>query len=434
MKKRHLIFLMLCLVFFRVDCRACGEIAELTSSNGTITTEGENTYLITVPEDIISITLYGKADTPWVEGYGPRSIRTDRVSEFKVDGSACGIGVRTYYVKFKRISNVIAENTPSENPPAQTTPTTEAPTTANPATPTEPTPETPSIEGGLLLKSLKIEGHEIAFDPYKYEYDLEVGLDEVYLSIDAVPENENVNISISENAFSLKKGENLIAITLLDPNGNTSVYNIKVNKVPPKSNNNYLSGLTVENYQLNFDPAKNIYELSIGKELSLNIHATKQDEKAEDPKIIGNSNLHTGSEITIKVVAEDGSVRDYVIKITKVFNIMDYWIYIVIVLLLLLLGILLLISKKKKNNKKPGPQTLEAQTATAGVIQEAVSQNVAPTDVTTAENTDTTATASAPVGTLKIIEPTDIENPNPAPTDNANSVDEDNSPTEVFQL
>jgi len=237
-----------------------------------------------------------------------------------------------------------------------------------------------------------------------------------------------VSVSISENAFSLIEGENLVAVTLVDANGNTAVYNIKVNKVPPKSNNNYLSSLKIEDYQFNFDPAKNVYELEIGKDLSLNISAVTQDTKSTY-EIIGNVNLHTGSVITIKVTAEDGSVRDYVINIKRVFNIMDYWIYIVIALLLLLLGILLIISKKKKNKKKLGPQTIDGQQETAGVVQEITSQNVAPIEPQNGEE-NVSVMADVQAGTLKIIEPTDIEKTD----DSSNKVDEENSPTEIFEL
>ncbi len=423
MKRKIAFFLTFCLVvLFRLDVYACGEIKELTSSSGTVTVVDDSNYLITIPDDISAVTLYGTTDYSWVKGFEPRMVKTNEVAELKVDGSACGYGIYTYFVRFKKFSNIIAENTP---------PTNETTTPQEDKQPEIPEEDNQGETGtnNLLLKSLTIEGHDLQFDPYKYEYSIEVGLDIVFLSIKAVPEAEGVSVSISENAFGLVEGENLVAVTLLDSNGNTAVYNVTVNKVPPKSSNNYLSSLTIENYQLNFDPAKNVYDLGIGKELSLKISALTQDTKATY-EIVGNSNLHTGSVISIKVTAEDGSVRDYVINIEKIFNIMDYWIYIVIVLLLLLLGILLLINKKNKKKKKLGPQTIDGQTETAGVVQEIASQNVVSSETSPADNTVSSA-ADVPVGTIKIIEPTNLEQTN----DNvAQSVDEDNSPTEIFEL
>lgn len=428
MKKKTALFVILCLIIlFKINVYACGEIKELTSSSGTVTVVDDSNYLITVPDDISAVTLYASTDYSWVTGYEPRMVSTNEVAELKVDGNACGYGIYTYFVKFKKMSSIIAENTPTQDNNKDTTSTEKEPNTTPEGNTQNPT------GSNLLLKSLTITGYDLNFDPYTYEYSIEVGLDVLYLAIKAVPETEGVAVSISENAFSLVEGENLVAVTLLDPNGNTAVYNVKVNKVPPKSNNNYLSSLTVENYQLNFDPAKNVYELGIGKDLSLKINAVTQDTKSTY-EIIGNVNLHTGSVITIKVTAEDGSVRDYVINIERVFNIMDYWLYIVIVLLLLLLGILLLINKKNKNKKKLGPQTIDGQQETAGSIQEITSQNVAPIE---SQNNDSNIAANSdvPVGTLKIIEPTDVEKPQVSEETATNSaVDEDESPTEIFEL
>ncbi len=421
MKKRLALFLaVFSIALLKLDVYACGEIKELTSSSGTVTMVDDSNYLITVPDDISAVTLYGTTDYTWVTGFEPRKVSTSEVSELKVDGNACGYGIYTYFVRFKKKSSIIAENTPNQNddetPPADNKPDNSDEENQG------------NAGSNLLLKSLTVEGYDLNFDPYTYEYSLEVGLDVVYLSIKATPETQGVSVSISENAFSLIEGENLVAVTLVDANGNTAVYNIKVNKVPPKSNNNYLSSLKIEDYQFNFDPAKNVYELEIGKDLSLNISAVTQDTKSTY-EIIGNVNLHTGSVITIKVTAEDGSVRDYVINIKRVFNIMDYWIYIVIALLLLLLGILLIISKKKKNKKKLGPQTIDGQQETAGVVQEITSQNVAPIEPQNGEE-NVSVMADVQAGTLKIIEPTDIEKTD----DSSNKVDEENSPTEIFEL
>ncbi len=413
---------------------ACGEINELKSDIGTVTIIDSSNYLVTIPEGTREVTLTGSTNYKWVDGYMPRRVPTDSTAELKVDGNACGYGIYTYFVKFKELSNTIAEN----DTPVTPTPAPENPTT--PVTPTDPASQegvTPPANGGtvvgssnLILSELKIEGYDdLGFDPYKYSYTLEVDYDVTNLKLTAKPADENVAISISDNVYDLKEGENIVVVTLIDPNGNRNVYNITVNRVKTKSDNNFLASITVAGYQLNFDPSITFYKLGIGKERVLNIQAETESELASYV-ILGNTNLSDGSEITIRVTAEDGSTKDYVLAIERVFNIMDYWIYIVITLLVLLLVLLLVIMRNKKNKKKLGPEALEGQKNTAGVIQEIAPQNSSPVQTVDTNSSQQTVNLGTG-GTLKIIKPTNLESP--VETVVAQST-EDNSSTEVFKL
>lgn len=88
--------------------------------------------------------------------------------------------------------------------------------------------------------------------------------------------------------------------------------------------------------------------------------------------------------------------------------------------------------KQKKNKKKMGPQTLEGQANTAGVVQEIAPQNQSAGSDQGAVNQNglETHTTSSTPGTLKIIEPTNLDVQEQPST----AVNEDQSPTEVFQL
>ncbi|HBA37781.1 MAG TPA: hypothetical protein DCY94_03575 [Firmicutes bacterium] len=419
--KKMTLLILSTFVFFAKDVFACGEIDELKSDVGTVTVVDPSNYLVTIPEGTKEVTLSGTTRYSWVEGYAPRKVSTSERAELKVDGNACGYGIYTYFVKFKELSNVIAEN---ETPPADptTSPSTNPPETGSPEAGGAPTGT-----GNLILKQLEVVSQEIDFDPYKYEYELEVDLSVTSLNITAIPSDETVTVDISSNRFNLKEGENLISITLRDTSENTNVYNIKVNRLEPKSDNNYLASLTVAGYQLNFDPSVTFYTLETGKVSSLNITAITESELAKY-EILGNSGLQDGSTVIVRVTAEDGSARDYLLNIKRVFNIMDYWIYIVIILLLLLFLLLLMISKQKKNKKKMGPNSIEGQKNTAGVIQEIAPQNSVQPEVKTDAPT-ASASPSTP-GVLKIIEPTDVQDtPNTQQTGIA-----DDDPTEIFQL
>lgn len=422
MKKCLMLTLIGIFSIFGVRVEACGEIKELKSDVGTITLLNESTYIVTVPEGTKTVTLEGSTDYKWVDGYEPRKLTVGEEAELKVDGFDCGYGIYTYFIKFKTVSNIIAENDPSGepqqpiNPPAEDDP--------NVITPSGPDG---SQENTLPLTKLDIKEVSIDFDPSIRNYSVSVDNKVTSLDITAESPDESVTITISDNARSLEEGANEVIITLEDTVGNKGTYTIVVTREKAKSSNNFLANITIDNHQLNFDTSITSYDLTIKKEKILNINAVTVSDKASFA-ILGNSNLKNGSVVTIRVTAEDKTTRDYTINIVKKFNIMDYGIYIVIGLLLLLLIVLLLISKKKKNTKKKmGPKELAPIENTAGVVQEIASQNGVQTDP--ANTASMTPNETVQVGTLQIIEPTNIEE---SLEEQGTQTEEDQ--TEVFQL
>lgn len=430
MKKKVLSIIVAFL--FIITCEevsACGEIKELSSSVGTVSVIGESKYLVTVPEGTNEVTLSGSTDYTWIEGYAPRVVSTKNGPiELKVDGNACGFGTYTYFVEFKELSPVIAENDPT--PDAQAPNSNEVGTDPSDAEP-DPAPSTPVNYGVLVLNDLKIAGLDFAFSPETRVYDLEIEDTISKLDITPLTQDSSVTVRISDNAGDLQNGMNTITINLSDYYGNSGLYVLNVNKVKAKSSNNFLASLIVEKYQLNFDPSRTEYTVEIGKESVLNITAVTESELASYV-VLGNTNLAGNDTITIRVTAENGETKDYVLNVKRAFNIMDYWIFIVIGLLLFLLLLVFTISKNKKNKKKMGPEVIKGETNTAGVVQEVASQNqnstVTETFVQDADGNTTVVTTTP--GTLKIIEPTNLE----TSSESENKVDENESPTEVFQL
>lgn len=435
--KRILLLIGLILAIPALDVSACGEIDSLKSNVGTVSMTDSSNYLITVPAGTREVIISASTAYDWVEGYAPRKVSTSERAELRVDGNACGYGIYTYFIKFKELSNIIAENT-EPTTPNPTTPSEPAVTTPAPTTPEEGA-QTP--DGTLLqlpkLSKLVVKDHEFSFDPTKTEYTLEVDSTIKSINIEAVPEAETVTVSISNNAYNLVEGENAVTITLTDTaTAASNVYKLTVVKEKEKSNNNYLSSLVVSGYPLNFDSSVTSYDLAIGKESKLDIQVETESELA-NYVILGNMNLDNGSTITIRVAAEDGTTRDYVLNVSRKFNIMDYWLYIILVLLVILLIVILVIMKQKKNKKgKPAaPKAVEPQAATAGVVQEMPASQ--PSIPETPQNTQiNTVPPVQSNGTLQIIEPTNIETPpvqnNMAPTDTGSATEE--SATEVFQL
>lgn len=87
-----------------------------------------------------------------------------------------------------------------------------------------------------------------------------------------------------------------------------------------KSTDNTLSALSIAEGQISPEFNKDIKEYSstvLYEVLELNVTATPNDSKAK-VEIIGNKDLQEGENIlTIRVTAEDGSVEDYVVKVTR---------------------------------------------------------------------------------------------------------------------
>lgn len=87
-----------------------------------------------------------------------------------------------------------------------------------------------------------------------------------------------------------------------------------------KSNNNYLSSLSVEGYELSPQFDKQTLEYTLNKKIKesvINIKAIADDSKAT---VIGTGNIKINknqNKFRIDVTAESGTVRTYIIKITQ---------------------------------------------------------------------------------------------------------------------
>lgn len=87
-----------------------------------------------------------------------------------------------------------------------------------------------------------------------------------------------------------------------------------------KSTDNTLKALSITEGQISPEFSKDVkeYTLKVAYEVAqLNVTATPNDSKAK-VEIIGDKDLQEGENIlTIRVTAEDGSVADYVVKVTR---------------------------------------------------------------------------------------------------------------------
>ena len=377
-----------------INTFACGELTSLSIPDASITSISKYELLASIKNDTASIEV--TSDYPFVEGFGPRTVSTNEPAKIKVDGTSCGFGIYTYTIKFRTISNVIAENDSllEETQTEELDPTVENKEDNN---------ITPIYS--VALQDIKIIGYDIPFEPNSYTYDLEVENDVTFLTIVPTPLSEEDSFTISASSMNLNEGLNKIEVIVTNVTGERGIYTFNVTRKEKLSDNNYLASITIKNHQINFDPSVTSYTVEIGKESSLDIEY-ETESKSANCRILGNAALEDGSVITMIVVAEDGSTREYDITVKRKFNLADNWMYIAVPALILLLIVLLIINKKQKNKKKMGPNEIASQTETAGVIKAptATMPSATPEVISTKEKETITPSTS-----LQIIEPTNID-------------------------
>ena len=407
---------------------ACGELVDASVEGASIEKISDTEYVVKIKEGVRTVFIDATTDTSFKEGYGPRNVSTNEGVELIVEGKTCGHSDNYYTFSFETISNIIAENT-------EVVGESKDETSSKNDDENKKEDKTYTLE----LQDITVDEYDIGFKPDVYEYSFEVDSDIEKLNISTTKVNEADTVSISDNTLEI--GNNEITITVVSSNGETAIYTLKVEKKKELSNNNYAANITVNGYQLNFDANTVRYDLSIGKEKSLIINVTTEDTKATY-NVLNNSDLKDGSVITVRITAEDSTTRDYVINITKKFDIMAYWQYIVVGVLFIILVILLIIRGKGKK-KKITPEVMETPTETAGVVN--------TVGATPMESINTTVNATIPTAptqpinsnsNLQIITPTNVEGNTQvesAPAVSSQTVDNTNqnnqiNPTEVFKL
>lgn len=226
-----------------------------------------------------------------------------------------------------------------------------------------------SRENGLLdnnnyLRRLVLSSGYINFqrDMLNYEVNVPYEVDSINLYVE--PESSYATYEITGNGL-LNVGKNNLTVRVVALNGDARIYNIVVNRQDKDdfelSSNNNLKTLEIEGYDVNFQ--KDILEYTIYVENfdDLKIDAIPEDENAK-VVIQGNYDLKNDDNISIIVTAEDGSVKEYKIKLlekgneqqnTENGNDKKYLIYIVgSGVVLIIGGITFLVYMKKRRIKE----------------------------------------------------------------------------------
>lgn len=186
-------------------------------------------------------------------------------------------------------------------------------------TPTpEPEPEPAPVvkSSDSSLKSLTISSGSIDFVPSTLEYNLDVSSSVSTIQIQAVPNDTKATVKLPDK-LSLETGLNTFEIIVTAEDGSTTTYKINVNKLENViSENALLSSLSISGKQINF--SSDVFEYKIGNITTseLGITATAIDGNAKI-KIFGNNNIGKDGVIIIRVTAEAGNYKDYILYVNN---------------------------------------------------------------------------------------------------------------------
>ena len=187
--------------------------------------------------------------------------------------------------------------------------------------------EKPELDGDATLSKLYIGGYTLSptFNKNTNVYSISVGEAVGGLNVDATPTSSKAKVEIKGNN-GWKYGMNTVTIVVTAENGNKNTYIINVNRKDPsgkqenKSNDSYLNSLVVNGATIspNFDKDVSSYTVTVPYDVEkLDISYVTSNNKAK-VEIIGNDELQVGTNnVQVKVTAEDGSVRIYMINATR---------------------------------------------------------------------------------------------------------------------
>lgn len=182
-------------------------------------------------------------------------------------------------------------------------------------TPT-PTPDpnpNPVVEKSKL-KSLSITPGSINFQSSVLTYKVTVPNDTKEVKISAVAADSAAKVTIPSN-LKLSGDTTVFKISVTAPNKTAQTYTITVSKETViKSSDASLKSLEIDNTRVQFN--ENLEYTLTAKSDILDMKITLNDGKASY-KVYGNKNLNDEDIVLIKVTAEDGTVKNYMIHVNR---------------------------------------------------------------------------------------------------------------------
>ena len=376
-KVLNIIFIaLLAFIYQNVYAGTCGDIYNISVSNGTVYRDPSNAlekyYIINLTSDVDSVKIYAETTNgEFVNFKSGQSFSTNGTARIEVSGAKCNppSGTYTYYFTFKKPAKKAQPQESTAPAPVE-------------STVVQSTAEESKEKRKPYLSELKITGFNLNFSKEQLEYSFITEDNLTTLDVSALPENTEDKVEISDNYTDIKDGKNTVLITVTTPESEKTIYTVTITKNYQKSSNTKLKSLVIENHLINFNPNETEYTVNIGNENILNITAIA-DSNSSKVTIKNNNKLKNNSVITITVTAEDGSKEEYHIRVQKKFSIANidivkysnYIIYGAIGLFLLLLIIIIASSRIKRKKKQKKIETNNAVESNIKIDEEKLKQN-----------------------------------------------------------
>ncbi len=173
--------------------------------------------------------------------------------------------------------------------------------------------------GNNNLKSLSVDKGSISFNAATTSYSVNVGSDVTSVNVSAAAEDANAKVS-GTGSKSLDYGKNTVNVVVTAENGDKKTYTITVNREDTRSSNNNLSSLIINKGTLSpkFGKGTTTYNVSVPFEVEkISVNAKAEDSLAKvsinSPSLVAEKTTN----LTVKVTAENGSVKTYTIKVKR---------------------------------------------------------------------------------------------------------------------
>ena len=175
------------------------------------------------------------------------------------------------------------------------------------------------------LKTLSLSAGTINFNSNTASYNVNVGdVSQVIISSTLTDSKSTYVSGYGNRTVNLNYGSNPVLIKVQAENGNIRTYTLNITREQAKSSINTLKSLSLSAGTINFNSNILTYDVNVGDVSKLTISSTLTDSRSTYVTGYGNRtvNLNYGSnQIFIKVKAENGGIRTYILNITRISDI-----------------------------------------------------------------------------------------------------------------
>lgn len=170
------------------------------------------------------------------------------------------------------------------------------------------------------LSSLKVNVGTISFNKNTTTYNLNVNSNVTKAKVEATLEDSKATFTnkFGPREVSLNYGKNAIQIKIKAENGSEKVYTINITRKDNRSSNSDLSDITISSGNITFDKNQTEYKVVVDNDVEdFTISAKQADSKAKIEYVKSNKLSVGENAITIKVTAENGTVKTYKLIVTR---------------------------------------------------------------------------------------------------------------------